>query len=157
MKTFSPSSPAWVFITSPYHWHAESSSFKPPSLINTKTSRSTPLPSIHLGILSLWWIKGTKLKDVATFMCSWSWAWCCRVSFSCCFWNSAISNCFWICCCCWIKSSSCCSCFSRIIGSTMGTIILRSVRKSNGVIGSNPTGTSDFTSTVQEQQQQKGK
>lgn len=86
-------------------------------------------------------------------MCSWSWAWCWRVRFSCCFWNSAISSCFWICCCCWIRSSSCCSCFSRIIGSTMGTIILRSVRKSNGEIGSSPTGTSDFTSTERGKQQ----
>lgn len=35
----------------------------------------------------------------------------------------------------------------------MGTIILRSVRKSNGEIGSNPTGTSDLTSTVGGKQQ----
>lgn len=87
-------------------------------------------------------------KDTfATLMCSWSCAWCCRVRFSCCFWNSAMRSCFWICCCCWMRSSSCCSCFSRTTGSTTGIIILRSVLRSKGEMGSRPIGTSDFTST----------
>lgn len=95
-------------------------------------------------------------ETLATLMCSWSWAWCCRVKFSCCFWNSAIKSCFWICCCCWMRSNSCCSCFSRTTGSTTGIIILRSVLRSKGEMGSRPTGTSDFTSTGETKKKRKG-
>lgn len=93
------------------------------------------------------WLRRTDKDTFATLMCSCSCAWCCRVKFSCCFWNSAMRSCFWICCCCWMRSSSCCSCFSRTTGSTTGIIILRSVLRSKGEMGSRPIGTSDFTST----------
>lgn len=48
-----------------------------------------------------------------TWMCSSSCAWCCLNRIWCCFWNSEMRSCFWICCCLWISSSSRCNCFSQ--------------------------------------------
>lgn len=84
---------------------------------------------------------------VDTFKCSCIWAWCWRTRFSCCFWNSLMSNCFWICCCFWMRSSSCWSCLSHTVGSEAEPCILMSVRKSSGEPGSRANGTSGLMST----------
>lgn len=84
---------------------------------------------------------------VLTLRCSWSWTWCWRIMFSCCLWNSFISNCFWICCCFWMRSNSCCSCRSHTLGSEPRDGILASVRRSSGDTGSRANGTSGLMST----------
>lgn len=53
-----------------------------------------------------------------TLRCFCSWTSCCRVRWSCCFWNSANRSCFCSCCCCFRARSSCCSCCSLSAGST---------------------------------------
>lgn len=71
--------------------------------INKTFERKYTLPKLCAG----------SLLDGCTLMCSSSWAWCCLSRFWCCFWNSEMSSCFWICCCLWIRSSSRCNCFSQ--------------------------------------------
>lgn len=101
------------------------------------------------------WCLSSCFRPVLTLRCSWSWAWCWRVNFSCCFWNSLMSNCFWICCCFWMRKSSCCSCLSHIPGSEPGPSILKSVRRSKGDNGSTAKGTSGLMSTVVQKQKRK--
>lgn len=84
---------------------------------------------------------------VLTLRCSCSWTWCWRIRFSCCFWNSFMRSCFWICCCFWMRNSSCCNCRSHTLGSEPMAGILTSVRKSSGDAGSSASGTSGLTST----------
>ncbi len=93
---------------------------------------------------------------VGTFKCSCIWAWCWRIRFSCCFWNSLMSNCFWICCCFWMKSSSCWSCLSHTVGSEAELCILTSVRRSSGEPGSRASGISGLMSTEKQRRRIEG-
>lgn len=89
-----------------------------------------------------------------TLRCFCSWTSCCRVRWSCCFWNSANRSCFCSCCCCLSARSSCCSCCSRSAGSTGPA---RAPRSSTGLgllpppppmeLGMAP-GSTGFTSTA---------
>lgn len=89
-----------------------------------------------------------------TLRCFCSWTSCCRVRWSCCFWNSANKSCFCSCCCCLSARSSCCSCCSRSTGSTEPA---RAPRSSTGLglppppppmeLGMAP-GSTGFTSTA---------
>lgn len=91
----------------------------------------------------------TAVFQSLTFMCSCSWASCCRESCSCCLWNSAMRICLWICCFCLRARSSCWSCCSRSVGSVTGMENWWSKRRSIGTeVGATCKGSVAVTSTA---------
>lgn len=76
-----------------------------------KIYRKIPLRALAIGLEI-----DFEEENKHTFMCSCSWASCCRDSCSCCRWNSAMRICRWICCFCFSVRSSCCSCWSHTEG-----------------------------------------